>query len=239
MAVPWLGQGLRHAVDDGGNYPRDGPLLSFSVAKQVLSVAKSMAMGAGALALLDSCVTSARHETEFTGGPAGEPLARGARFGRFELRPAERQLLDDRRPVPLGSRAFDVLQALVERRDRVTGKNELLEIAWPGVVVEENNLTVQVSALRKLLGPQAIATIPGRGYRVVAPLHGEAPAAALVQMADTDRIRWRVERSVGQEMSKLTNVDELFEGRHFDREMITCACGGTCASSSACATRWR
>ncbi len=43
---------------------------------------------------------------------------------------------------------------------------------------------------------------------------------ALVQMADTDRIRWRVERSGGQEMSKLTSVDELFEGRHFDREMI-------------------
>ena len=43
---------------------------------------------------------------------------------------------------------------------------------------------------------------------------------ALVQMADADRIRWRVERSVGQEMTKLTNVDELFEGRHFDREVI-------------------
>lgn len=112
------------------------------------------------------------------GKPEGETLAAAVRFGRFELRPVERQLLEDDRPATLGSRAFDVLQALVERRGRIVSKNELLEIAWPGLVVEENNLTVQVSALRKLLGPQAIATIPGRGYAFAVPLRGEAAAAA-------------------------------------------------------------
>jgi adenylate cyclase len=87
------------------------------------------------------------------------------RFGRFALNPATRQLLVDEEPVLLGARAFDVLLALIERRDRLVTKNELLDLVWPGVVVEENNLMVQVSALRKLLGADAIATIAGRGYR--------------------------------------------------------------------------
>src|SRR6476659_7756213 len=87
------------------------------------------------------------------------------RFGRFELSPATRQLLVDRQPVPLGTRAFDVLLALIERRDRVVTKDEMLDLVWPGLVVEENNLQVQISTLRKVLGAQAIATIPGRGYQ--------------------------------------------------------------------------
>ena len=77
-------------------------------------------------------------------------------------------MLIDGRPAKLGARAFDVLLALVERRDRAVSKNELFELVWPDVVVEENNLQVHISALRKLLGPQTIATIPGRGYRFTA-----------------------------------------------------------------------
>ena len=92
-------------------------------------------------------------------------MATSYRFGRVEVRPSERQLLVDDRPVAIGARAFDVLLALIERRDRVVGKNELLDIAWPGLVVEENNLQVQVSTLRKVLGAHSVATIPGRGYR--------------------------------------------------------------------------
>jgi DNA-binding winged helix-turn-helix (wHTH) protein len=55
------------------------------------------------------------------------------RFGRFELNPATRQLLVDRQPVPLGARAFDVLLALIERRDRVVTKNEMLDLVWPAL----------------------------------------------------------------------------------------------------------
>jgi predicted ATPase/DNA-binding winged helix-turn-helix (wHTH) protein len=91
------------------------------------------------------------------------------RFDHFELAVAERQLTIGGEPVVVGSRAFDVLLALVERRDRVVTKGELLELAWPGLVVEENNLQVQVSTLRKLLGARVIATVPGRGYRFTAP----------------------------------------------------------------------
>jgi TolB-like protein len=98
------------------------------------------------------------------------------------VRPAERRLLVDGRPVALGGRAFDLLLALIELRERVVGKDELLARVWPGVVVEENNLTVQISALRKVLGPAAIATVAGRGYRLTLPLRDEdgvlAPAAA-------------------------------------------------------------
>jgi predicted ATPase/DNA-binding winged helix-turn-helix (wHTH) protein len=90
------------------------------------------------------------------------------RFANVEWRPGQRLLLVDGAPVKAGARALDVLHALIERRDRIVRKDELLDIVWPGVVVEEANLHVQVSALRKLLGPTAISTIPGRGYRFVA-----------------------------------------------------------------------
>ncbi len=105
-------------------------------------------------------------------------MSRSISFGRFQVRLEERQLFADDAPVVLGSRAFDVLIALLERRDRVVTKGELLDIAWPGLVVEENNLSVQISSLRKLLGPQAIATITGRGYQFAMPsveVHGMLP----------------------------------------------------------------
>jgi len=89
-------------------------------------------------------------------------------FGRFELRPAERLLLADGLPVSVGARAFDVLVALAARRERVVDKEELFQIVWPGIVVEENNLTVQISTLRKLLEPGSITTVTGRGYQFTA-----------------------------------------------------------------------
>ena len=96
-------------------------------------------------------------------------------LGAFEVRADERRVLRGGEPQPLGARALDLLLCLIEHRDRVVGKNELLELVWPGMVVEENNLSVQVSALRKLLGPDCIATVPGRGYRFTVDL--AAPAA--------------------------------------------------------------
>lgn len=90
------------------------------------------------------------------------------RFGRCELRSAQRQLLVDGVAAAVGGRAFDLLVALAARRDRVVSKNELFDVVWPGLIVEENNLQVQISALRKLLGATAIATVPQRGYRFTA-----------------------------------------------------------------------
>ncbi len=107
------------------------------------------------------------------------------RFDRVEVRPAERALLIDGARAELGSRAFDVLQALIQHRDRVMTKDELLDMAWPGLVVEENNLQAQVSTLRKLLGPKSISTIPGRGYQfsLGETVLAEAPVAATLAVA--------------------------------------------------------
>ncbi len=87
------------------------------------------------------------------------------RFARFLLQPAARRLLVDGKAATVGPRAFDLLVALVERAGQLVSKAELLDIVWPSLVVEENNLQVHVSALRKILGPDAITTVPGRGYR--------------------------------------------------------------------------
>ena len=100
------------------------------------------------------------------------------RFGAVRLDVEQRRLLVDGQPAKLGARAFDVLLALIERRDRTVSKNELFDLVWPGVVVEENNLQVHISALRKLLGPQVIATIPGRGYRFTAKLDSSSSEGA-------------------------------------------------------------
>lgn len=99
------------------------------------------------------------------------------RFGGVEVRPAAREILLDGKTVSVGARAFDILVALIERNDRVVSKNELLDLVWPDVVVEENNLQVHISGLRKLLGPRVISTIPGRGYRFTGALESSTSAA--------------------------------------------------------------
>src|ERR1700674_1722453 len=83
------------------------------------------------------------------------------RFGRFELQPSERRLLAAGVPAVVEARAFDVLVALVERARHLVTKEELFSLVWPKLIVEDTNLHVQVSALRKILGPAAIATVPG------------------------------------------------------------------------------
>jgi predicted ATPase len=92
------------------------------------------------------------------------------RFATFELHPAKRVLRVHGEPMVLGSRAFDLLLALAERHERLVTKQELLDIVWPGLVVEEHNIATQIGTLRKLLGASAIATVPGRGYRLTAAL---------------------------------------------------------------------
>ncbi len=110
------------------------------------------------------------------------------RFGSFELQPNERRLLAGGEPVVLGPRAFDLLVALVERPGQLVTKEELLDCVWPNLVVEENNLQVQVSALRKILGQEAIATIPGRGYRfTVTPTGSNAVGPLKTPLAPIDQ----------------------------------------------------
>ncbi|HJV68435.1 ATP-binding protein, partial [Ideonella sp.] len=100
------------------------------------------------------------------------------RFAQFELRPAQRLLLVGGEPVDIGSRAFDLLLAFIERPGELLRKAELMERVWPRVVVEENNLQVQVSTLRRVLGSRAIVTIPGHGYRFTLPLSADDGSSA-------------------------------------------------------------
>jgi predicted ATPase/DNA-binding winged helix-turn-helix (wHTH) protein len=109
---------------------------------------------------------------------AGDLLQAVHRFGDVEVRPQQRRLLVHGEPVVLGARAFDLLLTLIERRGAVVSKNELIELVWPGAVIEEHNLTVQVSSLRKLLGAEVIATIPGRGYQFTAMVEGDPASTA-------------------------------------------------------------
>lgn len=121
------------------------------------------------------------------------------RFGSHVLRPAQRLLLRDGVPLKLGARAFDVLLALVEHRGRHVPKAELIERVWPDVVVEENNLEVHVWALRKLLGAQAIATLPGRGYRFALTVDGEGGAPATPAPARNATLPGRLPPLIGRD----------------------------------------
>jgi DNA-binding winged helix-turn-helix (wHTH) protein/TolB-like protein/Tfp pilus assembly protein PilF len=97
------------------------------------------------------------------------------RFGPFVLVPRERQLRRDGVPLALAAKAFDVLVVLVRNHGRLVTKEALLAEVWPGVVVEEVNLTVNISAIRKTLGngEEWIETVPRHGYR----FHGEVQRA--------------------------------------------------------------
>src|SRR5688500_17831488 len=90
-------------------------------------------------------------------------------FGPYTLDPSEHRLLREGQPVPLPPKAFDTLVALVGHHGHVVTKQELMDVVWPGSFVEEANLTVAVSTLRKALGDaRMIETVPRRGYRFAA-----------------------------------------------------------------------
>src|SRR5436305_8410018 len=115
------------------------------------------------------------------------------RFGRFVLVPSERLLLSDGKSIALTGKAFDLLVALVRHAGHLLTKEELLQAVWPGVVVEEVNLSVNVSALRKVLGaaPEGewIETVPRQGYRFNAAVEvADVATAARIARLDEPMI---------------------------------------------------
>ncbi|MTV56480.1 winged helix-turn-helix domain-containing protein, partial [Pseudoduganella buxea] len=97
-------------------------------------------------------------------------------FGPFRLYPQQRILLEHEQPVRLGSRAFDILVALVERAGETVTRETLMARVWPDTIVEEANLRVHVAALRKALraAPRCIDSVAGRGYSFVATVQRHA-----------------------------------------------------------------
>ncbi len=116
-------------------------------------------------------------------------------FGPFRLIPARRALTVDGRAVAIHGRAFDLLAALVENRDRIVARDELLAMVWAGTTVSDSNIAVQMAAARRVLAahggdPKAIVNVPGRGYQfvgeVVARTGEPAPDAAANEAPATD-----------------------------------------------------
>jgi DNA-binding winged helix-turn-helix (wHTH) protein/Tol biopolymer transport system component len=106
-------------------------------------------------------------------------------LAEYELDLTRRLLLRAGQSIPLNAKAFDLLVVLIENRERVIAREELMELVWPDQFVEEANLTVQVSALRKALREKKdehrfIVTMPGRGYRFVADVQNGAAKPDIV-----------------------------------------------------------
>lgn len=142
-------------------------------------------------------------------------------FSAFRLLPAQRLLLTDDRPVKLGARAFDLLLALVERRDRVVAKQELLDIVWPEEDVGEANLAVHVMALRKVIGRAAIANVSGRGYRFTLPVEMEDafPAAVPAWPTLLHNLPAQLDALIGRD-SEIRLLEDLVE-----RHPLVCVVG--------------
>jgi DNA-binding winged helix-turn-helix (wHTH) protein len=113
-------------------------------------------------------------------------------FGPFRLLPTQFLLLEGDKPVPLGSRALEILIVLLERPGELISKQDLMARVWPNVSVGPENLTVHISALRRTLrdgrdGNRFIINIPGRGYKfvgtVAASRHQKAPLAIVSRAA--------------------------------------------------------
>ena len=149
--------------------------------------------------------------------------AEGLEFGRFRLSLRQRELRSGEELVPLGSRAFEVLLVLIEAAGELVTKEQLLARVWPGSVVEESNIQVQISALRKALGEDRnlILTVPLRGYRFTGEVRtvdasgralesGEPRARAPARAASTN-LPAAVSDFIGRE-SGLAEVRELLRG---------------------------
>jgi eukaryotic-like serine/threonine-protein kinase len=116
-------------------------------------------------------------------------------FGKFRCDPREHLLLCDGKPVSLSPKAFEILLALIRSNGRLLLKDELMQQVWPASYVEEANLTVNISALRKVLGQTQegqhyIETVPKQGYRFVAPViekHHDGDLGRSAQAPESER----------------------------------------------------
>jgi predicted ATPase/DNA-binding winged helix-turn-helix (wHTH) protein len=121
--------------------------------------------------------------------PTSVPTNRAIAFGPFQLVPTKQLLLENGEPVPIGTRALEILTLLVERAGDLVRKEELIARAWPSTFVQESNLKVHIAALRRVLGDgragnRYVVNVPGRGYRFVGEVsYFEAPPQEITPAA--------------------------------------------------------
>ena len=165
--------------------------------------------------------------TTSTRSPQGQSLC----FGPFRLLVAQRLLLEGDRPVRLGSRALDILIALVERPGQSVTKHELMALVWPDTVVEEGNLKVHVAGLRRVLGDgrggtRYLINVPGRGYRFVAPVvlvdEPQRPAPYLATSNEQHNLPAQLTRLIGRHEI----IDSLIERLSIQRLLTIVGPGG-------------
>jgi eukaryotic-like serine/threonine-protein kinase len=143
-------------------------------------------------------------------------------FGPFQLDCAERILAKAGERIPIAPKAFDTLAVLIEHRGHVLTKDELMKAVWPDSFVEENNLTQNISALRKVLGEglgeQAyIETVPKLGYRFVAPVRDVFDESSELQSPSAEtRVKVSEEATRGQHEEELTQAAISGQPRAFD-----------------------
>ncbi len=118
------------------------------------------------------------------------------RFGPYAINRDEKLLRRAGEPVPLPLKAVETLLLLVQWPGRVVSKEDIMRAVWPDVIVEENNLTQQISLLRKALGNGAeggqwIQTIPKRGYRFVPPEPVRVPVPVLLPLPELGQMKLR------------------------------------------------
>src|SRR5688572_26526382 len=154
-------------------------------------------------------------------------------FGNFELDAGRRRLLKQGEIIALNSKSFDLLLTLVENHGQILSKDELLDKVWEGQFVEENNLSVQIAALRKIFGEkkgehQFIATVPGKGYKFVAEIRepdGEKIVAVRAEELSPASGFYEAEPLVGRER-EIAEIINLLRGDAANLITLTGA-GGT------------
>ena len=147
-------------------------------------------------------------------------------FGQFRVDARRRLLLRQGHPVRLPAKAFEILLVLLERKGGLVEKDELMRRVWPDAVVEENNLTVNVSALRKSLTESPgehryVVTVPGRGYQFVADVQQPVAEQSIERLSDEGLATFDAERSVWSDETKSVLVSSNRESGTASEHLAT------------------